>query len=116
MMNFAAVEWGDFVNPLASDDRRKAMQKHRRTRRKRCVETIALWKKVAGAAALEASYQPAVEVIQLVKATFAMAGLAAKRQETGGLIQLLYDSFSQPALAGTLSAAMRISQLLYRAE
>ncbi len=92
------------------------MQKHRGTRRKRCVETIAPWKKVADAAALEASYQPAAEIVQLVKAAFAMAGLAAKRQETGGLIQLLYDSFSQPALAGTRSAAMRIRQLLYRAE
>jgi hypothetical protein len=116
MMNFAAVEWSDFVNHLASDDRRKAMQKHRGTRRKRCVETIAPWKKVADAAALEASYQPAAEIVQVVKAAFAMAGLAAKRQETGGLIQLLYDSFSQPALAGTRSAAMRIRQLLYRAE
>ena len=116
MKHFAAVEWSDFVNHMASGDRLKAMQKRRGTGRKRYVETVALWQKVANAAAVEASYQPAAESVRVVKAAFATAGWAAKRQETGGLIQLLFDSFSHPALAGARSAAMRIRQMLYRAE
>ena len=116
MKHFAAVEWSDFVNRLVSGDRRKAMQKHRGTRRKCYAGTAELWQKVAKAAAVEASYQPAAESVRVVKAAFATAGWAAERQETGGLIQLLFDSFSQPALAGARSAAMRIRQMLYRAE
>ena len=116
MKHFAAVEWSDFVNRVVSGDRRKAMQKHRGTRRKCYAGTAELWQKVANAAAVEASYQPAAESVRVVKAAFATAGWAAKRQETGGLIQLLFDSFSHPALAGARSAAMRIRQMLYRAE
>jgi len=116
MKHFAAVEWSDFVNHVDCGDRVKAMQEHRGTGRKRYVETVALWQKVANAAAVEASYQPAAESVRVVKAAFATAGWAARRQETGGLIQLLFDSFSQPALAGARSAAMRIRQMLYRAE
>jgi hypothetical protein len=92
------------------------MLKQRGMRRKRSVETVTLWKKVADAAALEARYQPAAERVQVVKAAFAMAGLAAKRQETIGPVQLLYDSSSETALPGTRSAAMSIRQLLYRTE
>ncbi len=116
MKHFKAEEWIDFVNHVGSDDRQEAMQKHLGTGCKRCVETVALWQKVANAAAVEASYQPAAESVRVVKAAFATAGWAAKRQETGGLIQLLFDSFSRPALAGARSAAMRIRQMLYRAE
>ena len=116
MKHFAAVEWSDFVNRLVSGDRRKAMQKHRGTRRKCYAGTAELWQKVANAAAVEASYQPAAESVRVVKAAFAAAGWAAKRQEIGGLIQLLFDNFSQPALAGARSAAIRIRQMLYRAE
>src|SRR6266496_1608371 len=116
MKHFKAEEWIDFVNHVGSDDRQEAMQKHLRTDCKRCMETVALWQRVANAAAVEASYQPAAESVRVVKAAFATAGWAAKRQETGGLIQLLFDSFSQPALAGARSAAMRIRQMLYRAE
>src|SRR5260370_24567284 len=116
MKHFAAVEWSDFVNRLVYGDRRKAMQKHRGTRRKCYAGTAELWQKVAKAAAVESSYQPAAESVRVVKAAFAAAGWAAKRQETGGLIQLLFDSFSQPALAGARSAAMGMRQMLYRAE
>jgi hypothetical protein len=116
MKDFRAVEWSDFVNHVSSDDRRMAMQKHRGTRRKRYVETVALWQKVANAAAVEANYQPAEESVCVVKAAFAMTGLAAKRQETCSLPQLRFDSFSQPVLAGTRSAPGRIRQLLYRIE
>ncbi len=116
MRHFAAVEWSDFVNHVGSDDRQEAMQKHLGTGCNRCVETVALWQRVANAAAVEASYQPAAESVRVVKAAFATAGWAAKRQETGGLIQLLFDSFSQPALAGARSAAMGMRQMLYRAE
>ncbi len=93
-----------------------ATQKHRRTGRKRCLQTAALWRKVAEVAGVEASYQPAAEKVRVVRAAFAVAGLAAKRQETGGLIQLLYDSSSQPPPVGIRSAAMRIRQMLYRAD
>src|SRR5260370_23448544 len=116
MKHFAAVEWSDFVNRLVSGDRRKAMQKHRGTRRKCYAGTAELWQKVAKAAAVESSYQPAAESVRVVKAAFATAGWAAKRQETGGLIQLLFDSFSQPALPGARSAAMGMRQMLSRPE
>jgi hypothetical protein len=116
MMRFDALEWRDFANRVAPDSAREALQKHRGTRRKRFGETVALWQKVANAAALEASYQPAAERVRVVKAAFTAAGLAARPRETRGLIQQLYDSFSQPVLAGTRSAAMPIRQMLYRAD
>ena len=110
------MKWSDFVNRVALDNPRNALQKHRGKRRKCCVETEALWQKVLNAASVEASYQPPAEGVRVLKAAFATAGLAAKRQGTGGLVQLLYDSFSQPALAGTRSAASGIRHMLYRAE
>jgi len=116
MKHFQVVEWSDCVNHVAAADRQKAIHKHRGTRRKRYMETAALWQKVANAAAVEANYQPPAESVRVVKAAFATAGLAAKPQETNGLIQLLFDSFSQPALPGTRSAATRIRQMLYRAD
>src|SRR5216684_1592659 len=116
MKHFKVLECSDLVNHAASDIRRRALGQHRGTLRKRYVEAVAPWQKLAKAAAFEANYQPSSETVQAVKAAFATAGFAARRQETGGLIQLLYDSFSHPALAGTRSAAMRIRQLLYRAE
>src|SRR5260370_17525572 len=116
MKHFKAEEWIDFVNQMASGDRQEAMQKHLGAGCKRCMETVALWQRVANAAAVEASYQPAAESVRVVKAAFATAGWAAKRQETGGLIQLLFDSFSQPALPGARSAAMGMRQMLSRPE
>ena len=116
MKYFQAVEWSDFVNHVASEGPRMAMQEHKRTRRKCYVETSALRQKLANAAAGEASYQPAAESVQVVKAAFATAGAAARRQEKGVLIRLLFDSLSQPAPAGIRSAATRIRQMLYRAE
>src|SRR6266446_8350659 len=101
---------------MAFGGREEAKQKELGAGCKRCMETVALWQRVANAAAVEASYQPAAESVRVVKAAFATAGWAAKRQETGGLIQLLFDSFSQPALAGARSAAMGMRQMLYRAE
>jgi len=116
MKHFNVVGWSDFVNHVAGSDRQK-MQGHWGARRKHCVQTAALWQKVADAAVVEARYQPAPEKVRIVKAAFALAGLAAKRQEMGGVvIQLLYDSFSHPLTAGMRSAPRRIRQLLYRAE
>ncbi len=106
MKDFKADERSNFVCHVASDDRQSAMQKHRGPARERGMETLPLWQKVANAAAVGASYQPAEESVRLVKAAFATARLA----------QLLFDSFSQPALAGTRSATTRIRQMLYRAE
>jgi len=115
MKDFEAEERCNFVCQVASDDRQRAMQKRWGPRERR-MEVLALWQKVATAAAVGASYQPAEERVRVVKAAFAMARLAAKPQEAGRLVQLLFDSFSQPALAGTRSAATRIRQMLYRAE
>ncbi len=115
MKHSNAVGWSDFVNHLAGSDRQE-MHGHRGARRKHCVQTVALWQKVANAAVLEASYQPAPEKVRFVKAAFALAGLATKRQEMAGVIQLLHDSFSQPFTVGIRSAPRRIRQLLYRAE
>jgi len=104
MKHFNAVRWSDFVNHLAGSDRQE-MQGHRGARRKHCVQTVALWQKVANAAVVEARYQPAPEKVRSVKAAFALAGLVAKRQEMGGVIQLLYDSFSQPLTVGIRSGS-----------
>jgi len=115
MKHSNAVGWSDFVNHLAGSYRQE-MHGHRGARRKHCVQKVALWQKVANAAVVEASYQPAPEKVRFVKAAFALAGLATKRQEMGGVIQLLHDSFSQPFTVGIRSAPRRIRQLLYRAE
>jgi hypothetical protein len=116
MKHFKVLECGDPVNHAASDMRRRVLGGHRGTLRKRYVETVPPWQKLARAAAFEADYQPSPETVQVVKAAFAAAGFAARREETDGLVQQLYDSFSHPAPAGMRSAGMRIRQMLYRAE
>jgi hypothetical protein len=113
MMRFDALESSDLVSRPAPYDPRKALHDQLR---KRGVPTRSLWRKVANAAALEATYQPAAERVHAVKAAFATIRLAAKPRETSSLIQPLFDSFSHPAMAGTRSAAMLIRQMLYRAE
>jgi hypothetical protein len=116
MKDLKTEERRSFVCHVASNRRQKAMHTRRGPARERGMETLALRQRVANAAAVEASYQPAEDRVRVVKAAFPTARLAAKPQETGRLIQLLFDSFSQPALAGTRSAATRIRQMLYRAE
>jgi len=116
MLQFRALEWIDFVNHLAPDDRRKERNQSRARDRKDHRETEALWNKVAEAAAAEPNYQPPPQKVRAVKSAFTVTGPAAGRRETGGLIQLLFDSFSQPALAGIRSGSMRIRQMLYRAD
>jgi hypothetical protein len=115
MKHFSAVRRSDFVNHAAAGCRQKVMQKHLRARR-HYAQTAALWRKIADAAVVEASYQPAAEKVRFVKAAFALASSVARRRETGGLVQVLYDSFSQPVLAGIRSAPRPIRQLLYRAD
>jgi hypothetical protein len=116
MNNSNAVEWNESTRQLASDNLQMTMQKRWRTRPKRDVETLRLGLRVANAAAVEDSYQPAAENVRVVKAAFATAGFAAKSQEKDGPIELLFDSFSQPPRAGTRSAATRVRQMLYRVE
>jgi hypothetical protein len=111
-----AVEWSEFVNQAASGGPPTAMQEHDGTCGQCYVETGALWQKLADAAEVEASYQPAPEIVRVVKATFATASVAARRNGTDVPMQLLYDSASQPAAAGTRSSSMPIRQLLYRAD
>src|SRR5260370_24807233 len=57
MKHSNAVGWSDFVNHLAGSDRQK-MQGHRGARRKHCVQTAALWQKVADAAGVQVGEQP----------------------------------------------------------
>jgi len=115
-MNSAEMNLSEFVNHGASDDRQTAKPEHWGTRRKPRVKTLAIWEKVAAAAALEASYQPASERVRAVKAEFAKAGRAVKRQEARGPLELQYDSYLQPVPLGTRSVAMKIRQMLYRAD
>src|SRR6266568_4116111 len=103
MKHFAAEEWSDFVNHVDCGDRVKAMQEHRGTGRKRYVGTVALWQRVANAAAVEASYQPAAESVRVVKAAFATAGWAAqaagnRRLDPTAVRQLLAAGPSRRAL------------------
>ena len=116
LKHFKTEERNNFVYHMASEHRQKAMQERRGPACERGIQTLALWQKVANAAAVGVSYQPAEETVRVVKAAFVTARLAANPRKTGGLIQVLFDSFSQPALAGTRSAATRIRQMLYRAE
>jgi hypothetical protein len=116
MKHFKPLGWSDFVNHAAAGGRQKLMKKHRGARRKHYPRTAVLWQKVADAAVVEASYQPAAEKVRFVKAAFELAGPSAKRQETVGVIQILYDSFAQPVPAGIRSAPRPIRQLLYRAD
>src|SRR5260370_25478788 len=116
MKHFSAGGWSDLVSHAAAGGRQKGMQKHLRARRQNYAQTAALWRKVADAAMVEASYQPATEKVRFVKAAFTLARSGARRQKTATAIQLLYDSFSQPVPAGIRSAHKRVRQLLYRAE
>src|SRR5690348_263722 len=92
MKHFQTAEWSDFVNHLASDNRRKALQGHRGTRRNRHIET-----------GVEASYQRPAQGVRIVKAAFALAAWKSKSPETYELMQLEYDSLSQLAPPGTRS-------------
>jgi hypothetical protein len=105
MKHFQTVEWGDFVNHLASDNRREALQSLRRMRRNRYIETGA-----------DASCQPPAERVRIIKAAFALAPWKSKSPETCELMQLEYDSLAQLAPPGTRSATMRVRQMLFRAE
>lgn len=116
MKQLNAVGWGDFVSNVVSGDPQDVMQKHRRARHERYLQTAAPWQKVADAAKVEAGYQPPSKRVRFVKTAFALADLATKRQAARGVVQLLYDSFSHPVAAGIRSAPRHIRQLLYRAE
>jgi hypothetical protein len=116
MKQFTTEEWNAGMERLAPDDLQLALQNHGLTHSKREVETARVRQKVAGAAAVEAKYQPDPESVRVAKEAFAAAGLAAKQQDGDGQILLLFDSFLHPAAAGTRSAATRTRQLLYRAD
>ena len=116
MEYFQEVEWSESVISVASDGPAIAMQERSETCAECYAETAALCQKLAYAAAVQGSYQPAPEIVRVVKAAFATAGLAPKWHGTGVPMQLLFDSVLHPATAGTRSSAMRIRQLLYRAD
>src|SRR5260370_17600877 len=92
MKHSNAVGWSDFVNHLAGSDRQK-MQGHRGARRKHCVQTAALWQKVADAAGVEAGDQPPPEKNRILQGAFRLAGFAAKRPEMDSVNTLLYKHF-----------------------
>src|SRR3989442_11865612 len=86
MKHFNAVGWSDFVNHVAAGGRQKVINKHRGMHRKRCVQTAALWRKVADAAGAATSFPRSPEKSRFANAALALARLAAKRQETSGLV------------------------------
>jgi hypothetical protein len=116
MKHFTTEEWIDFVNQVAADSKKVAMQEHLQKGCKRCRETLELWQKVRRAEAAERSYQPSAGVVHAAKAAFAGSAWAAKSKRSASVIELLFDSFLQPAFAGTRSAAARMRQMLYRAD
>src|SRR5882762_4993565 len=79
MKHSKVLECSDLVNHAASDIRRRVLGQHRGTLRKRYVEAVAPWQKLAKAAAFEANYQPPSETVQVVKAAFATAGLTIRQ-------------------------------------
>lgn len=115
-MHFKKEEWIDFVNQVTPQKQHEAMQKHLATGCKRCLETMALWKKVHATAAAEASYQPPAAEVGIAKAAFAAAGRTTQRTVKGSLVEVLFDSFLQPMLAGARSSGLGTRQMLYRAD
>lgn len=116
MKHFANEEWADFVNQMISNGQKTAMQEHLESGCKACEGTVELWRKVRGAAAVEANYQPPAEAVRMAKAAFAAAGLPAKSKKTSSLVEVLFDSFLQPAMAGARSSGDGARQMLYRAD
>jgi hypothetical protein len=80
------------------------------------METVALWKKVQNAAAVEASYQPLSADVRIAKAAFAAAGRATQLKEKSSFVEVLFDSFLQPMVAGARSSGLGTRQMLYRAD
>src|SRR5260370_2434781 len=78
MKHSNAVGWSDFVNHLAGSDRQK-MQGHRGARRKHCVQTAALWQKVADAAGGEAGDHPPPTKQRPVQAPLGLCCFSATR-------------------------------------
>ncbi len=116
MKHFMTEEWIDFVNQVSSPKQREAMKKHLATGCKRCAETLAIWQKVHGSAAVEASYQPLATDVRIAKAAFVAPGRATQRKERSTLVEVLFDSFLQPMLAGARSSGLGTRQMLYRAD
>jgi hypothetical protein len=116
MKHFTTEEWIDFVNQVAADSKKVAMQEHLQKGCKRCRESLELWQKVRRAGAAERSYQPPADIVHAAKVAFVASSRATKSKRPASVIELLFDSFLQPAFAGTRSAASGMRQMLYRAD
>ncbi len=116
MKHFTTEEWIDFVNQVASQERREAMQKHLGSGCKRCMETVSLWQKIRKTAAAEANYQPPATDVRIAKAAFSAAGRGRQLKEKSGFVEVLFDSFLQPMVAGARSSGLGTRQMLYRAD
>jgi hypothetical protein len=116
MKHFSIAEWIDFVNQVNSPKQQAAMKKHLDAGCKGCMETVALWKRVHNAAAVEASYQPPAADVRIAKAAFAAVGRARQLKKESGFVQVLFDSFLQPMLVGARSSGLGTRQMLYRAD
>jgi hypothetical protein len=98
----------NFVNQVMSAKEQTETQEHLESGCKRCVEAVAIWRRVREAGSVEAEFQPPAGLVRIAKAAFAAAGL---EQSHGGL-KLLFDSSLQLA-AGVRSASTDTRQLLY---
>lgn len=116
MKHFTTEEWIDFVNQVTPQKKQDLMRRHLGSGCKGCAEKLALWQKVRGAAALEASYQPPADSVRIVKAAYASAGMRGEEKERKSLVEVIFDSFLQPAVAGARSMATGTRQILYRAD
>jgi hypothetical protein len=110
MKHFSSADWIDFVNGVTKSGEAGIMQKHLDSGCKRCLEAVAMWRKVRQAGAAEGSYQPPLASLRVAKALFSPRK-PAKAQRG---ISMIFDSFMQPALVGVRSSGNDIRQLLYR--
>lgn len=110
MKHFSSADWIDFVNGVTKSMEARIMQKHLETGCKRCLEAVAMWRKVRGAGTAEEAYQPPLASLRVAKALFSPRKPARGRHG----ISIIFDSFLQPSIVGVRSSGSDIRQLLYR--
>ncbi|HEV3220496.1 MAG TPA: hypothetical protein VGZ48_12045 [Candidatus Acidoferrales bacterium] len=110
MKHFSSIEWIDFVNGVTQPAGSVEMQKHLDSGCKRCLEAVAVWRKVRETGASEAAYQPPAAALRIAKAQFA----PRKKVRASAGLSLIFDSFLQPAVMGVRSSGNDVRQLLYR--
>jgi hypothetical protein len=108
--HFSSEDAVDFVNGVATTEKRAEMQAHLNSGCNRCAEAVETFQHVQHAAASENAFQPPADAVRIAKAAFGAIG--TKAAPSG--LRLIFDSLLQPATVGVRSAGDSCTrQLLY---